>query len=138
MTITQPLLNISLKEVESAYLQAAGKWIGCDWPTAFGERRLDLNGLKADQAVLLARATSGGERVNWRNAVNWLAQVERDAQAAEVEARTAVDLAAAGRLQEALQSSRRACAIEAQYHTCLVWQPLCAVLAASEASPVED
>src|SRR5436305_13011804 len=102
--------------IRSAYLAGVGRWRGCDWPTAFGRGRLDLNGLKASQATLMARATSGAEAADWQAAARWLAEVERDVQSAAAEARVAADLAATGRLREALDHAGRACDLEAKYH----------------------
>jgi hypothetical protein len=106
------------------YVQNAGKWYGCDWPTAFGVNKLDLNGLRPSQAALLTRATAGSEAADWRAAAEWLAQVERDAKQAEAKAAKAAELAEAGKLTEALRLAEEACAIEGRYHTSLVWQPL--------------
>jgi len=78
------------KEIERAYRQASGKWIGCDWPTEFGKTGLDLNGLKASQVLLLARATSGSERADWDAAATWLTRLEQEAGKAEDEAKQAV------------------------------------------------
>jgi hypothetical protein len=110
--------------IEREYRQAAGKWTGCDWPTEFGKTGLNLNGLKALQALLLARATSGSERADWHAAVAWLTGIEQDAQEAESKAGQAMALARSGQLQEALAHAQRACAVEAKHHRRLVWQPL--------------
>jgi hypothetical protein len=85
------------------YVQSAGKWCGCDWPTAFGVHNLDLKGLRPSQATLLAGATAGSEAADWR--------------------------AEAGRLTEALRLAEEACVIEGRYHTSLVWQPLLKAIA---------
>src|ERR1043166_4436913 len=50
-----------LESVERAFARAAGEWTGCDWPTSFGNKGLDLNGMTSYQAILLARATAGVE-----------------------------------------------------------------------------
>jgi hypothetical protein len=113
-----------VEAVREAYLRAAEGWRGCDWPTQFGETGLDLNGLKATQAHLMARATAGSEAADWRAAVHWLSQVEQEAKEAAEEARTAVALATSGQLKEAHDHARRACAIESKYHRHLVWQAL--------------
>src|SRR5690348_12635546 len=107
------------------YVQHAGHWRGCDWPTALGVSKLDLKGLHAAQATLLAGATSGSEEADWRAAAEWLPQVERDAKQAEAKAARAAELAEAGRLTEALRPAEEACAIEGRYHADLVWRPLC-------------
>jgi len=118
-------------KIEQAYQHAVGKWSGCDWRTEFGQGRLNLRGMKSPQAALMAGATAGNEAENWRAAVAWLSRVEREAQEAEAQARRAVLLALSDKLQEALDHARRACAIEAKYHTELVWWPLQDVLEAS-------
>lgn len=115
-------------DVWAAYLEATGEWGGCDWPTEFGEGDLDLNGLRASQAALLARATAGREAQDWRAAARWLAEVEEQAAEADREAWSAVLLAFDGRSGEALEHARRACAIEARYHAAPVWQRLCDAL----------
>lgn len=113
-----------LDKIELAYRQAEDKWLGCDWPTAFGESRLNLNGLKSHQAVLMARATSGQESTDWRAAVEWLSRVEADARIAQDLARQALALALDGKAVGAVVHAQRACAIEANYRDRLIWQPL--------------
>jgi hypothetical protein len=115
---------MAVADIARAYLQATRKWCGCDWPTRFGQTALNLEGLKAAQALLLARATAGTEAADWRSAVTWLTQTEQDARQAEEEAHTALVLAEAGRLREALEHARQAVAVEAQYHARPVWQAL--------------
>src|SRR5262249_9728411 len=90
--------SIPLPAVEHVFQRTRGKWAGCDWPTSFGETGLELNGLRSGQAVLMARATSGAEATDWREAVQWLRLIEADADAAEVAARRAVEHAARGEL----------------------------------------
>jgi hypothetical protein len=111
-------------EIEQVYRQFVNQWSGCDWPTAFGQNGLDLNGLKASQAFLLAWATSGSERADWQAALPWLTTIEQEASEANEQARQAVALAQAGNLHEALSHAQRACVLEAKYHDQLVWQLL--------------
>jgi hypothetical protein len=60
-------------------------WQGCDWPTRFGPKKLDLAGIRSRQAKLAAKATRGEEATCWAAAVAWLTEVEGDAaQAAEL------------------------------------------------------
>jgi hypothetical protein len=125
------------EEIDRAYRQGIGKWTGCDWQTEFGKTGLNLKGLKASQALLLARATSGSERADWRAAVAWLARIEQHTKEAEEEARQAVTLAKAGKLPEALACAQRACAVEAKYHNQLVWQPLREVIVAAQHGAAE-
>lgn len=115
---------MSTDEIEQAHCKASFQWTGCDWLTEFGTTGLNLSGLTAARALLLARATSGREREDWQAAVTWLSQVEQDAWAAERLARKALDLARDGDLKEALSCAERACTIEANYHRRLVWRPL--------------
>ncbi len=61
---------------------ASQKWIGCNWPTCFGPRLLNLNGLFSRQAILLAEATAGNESSDWLDAAQWLETVEKDARSA--------------------------------------------------------
>jgi len=119
-----------LDELERAYSQGADKWMGCDWPTRFGKCGLNLDGLTAPQALLLARATSGAERADWHAAVPWLTGIEQDASKAQREASQGMALARAGKLREALSHVQRACALEARHHSRLVWQPLYDVIEA--------
>ncbi len=128
-----PLTTTDLLDaaISAALATGSGKWTGCDWPTQFGRSRLDLNGLRPSQALLMERATAGNEAAIWRDAVVWLRQVGEDAQLAEIEAQAAACLARSGRLSEALERIQRACAIEARYHTSLVWQPLCTAIEAA-------
>jgi hypothetical protein len=118
-------------DIERAFHQSAGKWTGCDWPTQFGKSGLNLYGLKAKQAALLARATSGLESADWRAAVEWLDQVERDAQAAQVMAGEALTCARNGNAAGALFHAQNACDLEAKYHKQSVWTPLRMAIAAA-------
>ena len=119
------------------YMQLADQWRGCDWPTQFGQADLNLSGLRAAQAILLAEATSGSEAADWLAAAEWLSQVERDAQRATARAAKAAELAEAGKLPEALRRIEEACAIESQYHANLVWRPLREAIAAALAKQRE-
>jgi hypothetical protein len=126
-TITDSLVN----DITAALTAASGKWTGCEWPTEVGQRRLNLNGMRSSQALLMERATAGSEAADWRTAVVWLRQVEQDAQQAEAAARMAVELAKTGRLGEAIAYASRACDIEQRYRRPLTWQPLLNVIAAA-------
>ncbi len=111
-------------EITQLFTQSTGVWVGCDWPTDFGSYHLDLAGLSAAQAVLMARATAGKESSAWHDASLWLARIEHEALEAETEARAALDDACRGDWVAALEHARTACDIEARYHTRLIWQPL--------------
>ncbi len=106
------------------YEQLEGRWTGCDWVTDFGPGHLDLRGVTARQAALLARATSGQESSQWQEATRWLTQVENDVEAARKAAWAAWQEAEAGQWQSALDHARQACELELAYHPCAVWQPL--------------
>ena len=110
--------------IQRAFHLAQSKWKGCDWPTQFGEGSMDLCGMKSAQARLMARATSGKEAVEWQAAAEWLAQIEWDAEAAEREAETAVELAHTGELGAAQELARQACRLEKKYRDNTVWQGL--------------
>jgi hypothetical protein len=112
-----------------AFLSGVGKWTGCDWPTRFGTTGLDLNGLTAAQALLMARATAGAESADWRAAARWLDEVEADARKAEEAASRAARLAADGRLVEAAEQAKLACALEGRYREERVWRQLYDALA---------
>lgn len=111
-------------QISLLFTQAAGSWIGCDWPTEFGIARLNLDSLSSAQAMLMARATSDKEEDAWREASRWLARVEQEALEAEKEARLAVQAGQANQWVAARTHARNACDIEARYHQQLVWQPL--------------
>src|SRR5262249_3275194 len=106
---TSGISRQALARIAEAFGRAAGSWMGCDWPTAFGKTRLNLCGLKASQALLLARATAGKEAADWHAAASWLTRIERDAREAEALARQAVKLSRAGALQRSLQVAHSAC-----------------------------
>jgi hypothetical protein len=111
-------------EIKQAFHSGAGRWTGCDWPTQFGLMGLDLCGLTARQARLMAGATAGAESADWRAAATWLAEVEADARQAEDAARRAAQLAAEGRLAEAAEQALAACELEGRYRPAVVWRPL--------------
>ena len=106
------------------YEKLRDQWTGCTWATEFGAARLNLRGVTCRQAALLARATSGEESVNWREAAEYLAKVEADAAAARVEAGLAAHKADAGSLPEALVHAERACNLERPYRREPVWESL--------------
>jgi hypothetical protein len=124
----RPLANVA---VHRAYTRALNAWTGCDWHTEFGAARLDLNGVRAAHAALLAQATAGPEAADWRAARIWLEEVEQDAATARSEAGAAVASADAGQLADALGHARRACALESKYQVPRFWPPLCDALEAA-------
>jgi hypothetical protein len=126
-----------LEEVRQAYQEGTGTWVGCDWPTQFGQTGLDLNGWEAATARLMAEKSHGDMAEDWVAAARWLAQVEEHAKRAEARAAAAVGAAEAGRWREAVQFAEQAWALEfgtgrAIWHSFpLAWQKL---LAATEAA----
>lgn len=123
-----------LDEIQQSYSQAIGKWTGCDWPTEFGQTRINLDGITAQQALLMAGATSGLEADDWLHAFDWLSQIERKAKAAQDFANRAVDLAADGKAVGAIIHVQKACMIEGEYHERLIWQPLREAIESSQAA----
>jgi hypothetical protein len=95
-----------VEEIVRLYEQTTGRWTGCDWPTSFGKGRLDLNGVTAAEAEaeVAARPEAVGD---WREAVRWLARVERSAHEAEREAREAVAFARAAAWENAVRQAER-------------------------------
>lgn len=120
--------RVPFESIDRAYQVGRGGWAGCDWPTAFGETSLDLNGITSHQALLMARATAGAEATDWREAVGWLRLVEVDAEVAESAARGALEHARRGDLSAAVREARAAYDLEAQYHAVPVWSRLRDVL----------
>jgi len=122
--------------IRDAYFEARGKWRGCEWPTSFGTAGLNLNGLKAAHALLLAQAMAGIEAQGWREAARWLEELELDVLVAEQDARTAVNLVVAGDLTGAVAHARQAKALEAKYRTPCVWRPFCEAVEAMAEVPI--
>jgi hypothetical protein len=110
--------------IRRAFSAGAGRWVGCDWDTDFGPRHLNLRGIRARQAALLAHALAGAEAQAWFEAEDWLQQVERDASDAEVAADQAFMFAASNDHSKAESAALRACEIAAKYSRGEVWQPL--------------
>jgi hypothetical protein len=110
--------------IRRIFRQQSGKWVGCYWPMPFGKRAVDLNGMKAAQANIMARATSGPEAADWRAAAKRLAQVESDAAEAEQAAIRAVAQAEKQNWKDALALAERACSLEYHHHDQATWQLL--------------
>jgi len=102
----------NLEEITRAYLEAAGTWSGCDWPTVFGPAELNLRGWTAAEAEAHALEVGREERKDWEAAALWLREVERRAQEAESEAEKAVAAAGAGDWRKAAEHARRAWMLE--------------------------
>jgi hypothetical protein len=116
------------QEISDVYLAAVDRWRGCDWATNFGPQRLNLQGMNSKQTRLLAEATSGEESNAWGEATRWLEQVERDANAAQSAANTAIELLETDDLPVALSKVKEACQLESKYRQPVVWTPLCKLI----------
>lgn len=119
---TAPLSTASATVIQ-AYTHACGRWHGCCWPTAFGSRRLNLDGISANQARVMADALAGSEADEWRQASRWLLTIEQDAQEAEKLAAEALRLWSQGRHAEARNLARRILAVESAHHPNSQWTP---------------
>jgi hypothetical protein len=103
----------SIESVRRVYAEATGTWKGCDWPTRFGETKLDLNGYSAATArAKVASATTETEADDWGKAATWLADVEREAHEAETAAAQSLAAAERGQWQKAVAHAERAWAAE--------------------------
>jgi hypothetical protein len=129
--------RLDLEEIVEAFKKAAGSWTGCDWPTFFGRRHLNLEDWTAAEAETKARELGGlPEGEDWQAAAKWLAEVECRAAAAEAEGSAAVAAASAGKWLDAVGHSRHAWAMEFDTgrpfrHFPATWQPLHEVIEAT-------
>jgi hypothetical protein len=102
-----------ITEICQAYKQGAGTWVGCDWSTRFGTTQLDLNGWTHTEAEARAVEAIGTDLAgDWSAAASWLARVEEYARQAETDAAAAVNAAAVGHWELAVQHAHRAWARE--------------------------
>jgi len=105
--------RLGMDSIRRAYEGATGTWKGCDWPTRFGESKLDLNGYSPELArAKVATAATEAEIEDWGKAASWLADVEREAHEAETAAAQTVAAAERGQWQKALGHAERAWAAE--------------------------
>lgn len=105
--------TVELEDIYRIYEEATGTWVGCDWPTQFGTAGLNLAGRTAAEADALAAAASESDEVeSWLTAARWLAHVEEYARQSEHLAAAAVNAAAAGNWDVALQQAQRAWLLE--------------------------
>lgn len=102
--------------------RAMKQWRGCAWATSFGRGGLNLDGITASQARLVAWATTGQEALDWREAASWLDQVEADARQAAAHGGRALGLVRQGRPEAALEELGRACQLEERYPGQSAWQ----------------
>ncbi|MCA9149254.1 MAG: hypothetical protein KDA92_08150 [Planctomycetales bacterium] len=105
------------------FREQSGNWGGCDWTTQFGAMCLNLKGLTARQAKMMANATTGSESTGWQEAADWLQRVEVDAQSAELAAKRAIELLPHD-TSAALTQIRKACELERRYRDPRVWLAL--------------
>ncbi len=118
-------------EISAALRIAHSGWIGCDWDTEFGPERANLRGLSSRQARLAAEATRGSESQFWREAQQYLDQIERDRGAAANYASEAVDFWRLGNKVAAMERLESAINLEATYRSPVVYSKLREVLRAS-------
>jgi hypothetical protein len=100
---------IEREELRRAYQEATGTWTGCDWPTAYGSTRLNLQGWTAAQARSMAQIL---QTEDWRRAADWLTRIELHAAVAEKKAAEALAAAEQGRWRDALLSAEWAWSLE--------------------------
>jgi hypothetical protein len=113
--MVEPILEHAapdMVDIVRTYEEATGTWTGCDWPTVFGPSRLNLEGWTAAQAEAHAVEANREERVDWEAAALWLAEVERRARDADLEAEKAIEAASAGDWRQAADHARRAWSME--------------------------
>lgn len=129
---TQTVPSTQLRDI----LQSARcRWLGCQWRTAFGPRRLNLMNVRSQHARIIAEATPGEESTAWYEAYQYLLSVENDARLATTAACEAVELANAERYGEALAQIERAVSLERLHREPTTWVSLRDEIAAlSEAS----
>lgn len=94
---------------------AQTSWVGCCWETAFGSRKLNLCGLSSRQALLAARALRGEEAACWRDAAEWLRQVEDDAAHAKELAEQSWTQATANHFVKAYELLSESAILESKY-----------------------
>ncbi len=105
--------EVSLADINQAYLQAVGTWAGCDWPMQMGQSALNVEGMTATQAEIMGqRAENGQLAEDWFATGRWLTQVEQHARLAEFQAAEAVNAAEEGRWADALTHAEWAWALE--------------------------
>ncbi|WP_145216147.1 hypothetical protein [Planctomycetes bacterium TBK1r] len=107
--------------LQSLLDEASGRWTGCNWRTAMGPQKLNLQGMRSSHAQILASATSGSESAAWDEAAAFLAIVESDAKKAESAARRAVALMQSGHQADAILEASKAVDLEAKHRVPVIW-----------------
>jgi hypothetical protein len=123
-------MGIDVERLIAIYLRGWRSWTGCNWITSFGPLELNLEGITSQQARMIALATSGPESTAWREAMAWLAFVERAARDAELYAEIAISMAIFGLPEQTLTFVQKACELELLFPIESAWRPL--MLALSE------
>ncbi|MCA9265641.1 MAG: hypothetical protein KDA60_17390 [Planctomycetales bacterium] len=123
--------------IDVTFDRSKEQWESGQWWPEFGPLQLDLRGLNAKQAKLLANATAGQEAFQWTAATHWLTAVATDIQRATAAARQARDYAKHGNWDCAIAAVETACSVEATYHPVQFWDALHkAILIQSKCEPV--
>jgi hypothetical protein len=110
--------------IQRQYEAAIGRWVGCNWQTSFGPRKLNLKDMRPHQTRMLADATAGDESTAWNEATVFLDNVGRDARAAQQAADDAMTHIRRGRCEEALAEMQQAVLLEAKYREPVIWASL--------------
>src|SRR5262249_7721959 len=95
--------TVHVQLIERTYMEAAGSWRGCDWPTFFGKSGLNLDGWTSAEARAMIRETLDVQVAeDWHAAAEWLAKVEDYAQRAEAKAAEAMEAVVHGDWRDAV------------------------------------
>ncbi len=113
---------IDLDRFRDAIGQAKLAWRGCGWPTEFGPQAINLCGLHSRQAILASKATRGEESKCWKDAAQWLAEVERAAERAAELGELALHAAEANEFGTVDKLLGEAVALESKYHAPTTYQ----------------
>lgn len=136
---------VTREEVEAAYTDASGSWSGLDWTYLVppvggcgGSSAYDIDGLDLDDPAVMDRWTKSlmdDSPEMSRNrakqhvegaleaAREYIAQVERDADAAEEAAKYAIEAFRKGYLDSAVEYAEAASRLEREYGDDPVWGP---------------
>ena len=127
--LSQPIfttcpIDERLVQVHEVFHRISKCWTGCHWPTEFGPLKLQLQNIRAYQALMLANATCGEEANQWNAASKWLIDTERAANCALQAGELAVACLSCGRWQQAWSAIEIACSIQIGYLPGGVWLEL--------------
>ena len=118
-----------LVRLQQLVTRASSGWTGCNWQTAFGPRQLNLAGIRAYQAQVIAEATPGEESQAWADAARWLRVVEHDAKLAATHGKQALQFASSGDALAARTQIVFAIGLEAKYRSPIAWPAVWSALA---------